>query len=104
MIILQKAPKDRLLVYKVSEGWEPLCEFLGVKVPDKPFPHRNMAGNVIEELKTSNKIAGKLLMQGIAGASMLTLVAGYAGYKFCKSELIGNAARWFCESLTSSWR
>jgi len=34
-------PADRLLVFSVTEGWEPLCEFLGHPVPDKPFPHAN---------------------------------------------------------------
>jgi hypothetical protein len=34
-------PADRLLVYSVTEGWEPLCRFLGHPVPDKPFPHAN---------------------------------------------------------------
>jgi hypothetical protein len=34
-------PADRLLVYEVSQGWEPLCEFLGVPVPDTPFPRVN---------------------------------------------------------------
>jgi hypothetical protein len=34
-------PADRLLVFQVSEGWEPLCAFLGVPVPDKPFPRVN---------------------------------------------------------------
>ena len=32
---------DRLLVYSVTEGWGPLCAFLGVAVPDEPFPHMN---------------------------------------------------------------
>jgi hypothetical protein len=32
---------DRLLVFEVSEGWGPLCEFLGVPVPDEPFPRSN---------------------------------------------------------------
>ncbi|KAI8806843.1 hypothetical protein BJ742DRAFT_897976, partial [Cladochytrium replicatum] len=30
-----------LLVYEVSQGWEPICEFLGVPVPDVPFPKVN---------------------------------------------------------------
>jgi hypothetical protein len=34
-------PADRLLVWEVSEGWEPLCEFLGVPVPAEPLPHAN---------------------------------------------------------------
>jgi hypothetical protein len=32
-------PVDRLLVFNVADGWEPLCEFLGVPVPAEPFPH-----------------------------------------------------------------
>ena len=33
---------NRLLVFDVREGWEPLCAFLGVPVPvDEPFPHVN---------------------------------------------------------------
>ncbi|GAA2718664.1 MULTISPECIES: sulfotransferase family protein [Streptomyces] len=34
-------PGDRLLEYEVAQGWEPLCAFLGVPVPDVPFPHEN---------------------------------------------------------------
>lgn len=34
-------PKSQLLVYQVKEGWAPLCEFLGVPVPDEPFPRSN---------------------------------------------------------------
>lgn len=33
---------DRLLVFDVKEGWERLCPFLGVPIPQgKPFPHLN---------------------------------------------------------------
>lgn len=40
--VKQYVPAERLLVYNVQEGWEPLCRFLEVKVPvDKPFPHVN---------------------------------------------------------------
>jgi hypothetical protein len=34
-------PVDRLLVYNVAEGWEPLCRFLEVPVPLTPFPRTN---------------------------------------------------------------
>lgn len=34
-------PPERLLVYEVKQGWEPLCAFLGKPVPDEPFPHVN---------------------------------------------------------------
>jgi len=34
-------PPERLLVFDVAEGWEPLCAFLDVPVPDTPFPRAN---------------------------------------------------------------
>lgn len=39
-----RIPADRLLVYEVKQGWEPLCAFLNVPVPQGiPFPHLNDA-------------------------------------------------------------
>ena len=32
---------DRLLVWDPAEGWEPLCGFLGVDVPEEPLPRLN---------------------------------------------------------------
>lgn len=43
-------PKDQLLEYRISDGWEPLCEFLDVPVPDQPFPHRNARNQFIAQL------------------------------------------------------
>lgn len=34
-------PPERLLVWNVTEGWEPLCEFLEIPVPAEPMPHAN---------------------------------------------------------------
>ena len=34
-------PADRLLIYQASDGWEPLCAFLGMDVPDEPYPSLN---------------------------------------------------------------
>jgi hypothetical protein len=39
--VRRSVPPERLLVFDVREGWEPLCDFLGVEVPDEPFPHLN---------------------------------------------------------------
>ncbi|WP_051839766.1 sulfotransferase family protein [Streptomyces sp. NRRL F-5126] len=36
-------PPEQLLVFQVKEGWEPLCAFLGVPVPDEEFPRVNEA-------------------------------------------------------------
>jgi hypothetical protein len=34
-------PADRLLVFTPSDGWGPLCDFLGVPVPATDFPRSN---------------------------------------------------------------
>ena len=34
-------PAERLLKYKVTQGWEPLCHFLDVPIPSVPFPWLN---------------------------------------------------------------
>jgi len=34
-------PRDRLLVFTPSDGWDPLCQFLGVDVPKGDFPRSN---------------------------------------------------------------
>jgi len=39
--VRQTVRADRLLEYEVSQGWPPLCDFLGVPVPDEPFPRLN---------------------------------------------------------------
>jgi hypothetical protein len=39
--VQRNIPEERLLVWSVTEGWEPLCEFLEVDAPDTPFPRLN---------------------------------------------------------------
>jgi hypothetical protein len=40
--VREHVPPEQLLVFDVKEGWEPLCTFLGVPVPeDRPFPRLN---------------------------------------------------------------
>jgi hypothetical protein len=39
--VIDEIPASRLLVYRAGDGWEPLCRFLGVAVPDEAFPHLN---------------------------------------------------------------
>jgi len=34
-------PSNQMLEFDVKEGWEPLCEFLDMPIPDEPFPRSN---------------------------------------------------------------
>ncbi|MEQ7127650.1 sulfotransferase family protein [Actinopolymorpha sp. B11F2] len=50
-------PAERLLVYRVQEGWEPLCWFLGVDVPDEPFPRVNVGDDLRHNIRTAMRLA-----------------------------------------------
>jgi len=39
--VKRKVPADRLVVFNVKQGWEPLCAGLGLPVPSVPFPRNN---------------------------------------------------------------
>lgn len=43
-------PAERLLVWEVGEGWEPLCRFLGVEAPAEPLPHANDRETFLERV------------------------------------------------------
>jgi len=82
--IRKMVPPERLLEFKLADGWGPLCEFLGKEVPDVPFPRVNEAAE-FEEMK------GKMLAlhwasfkriygSWIAGAAVAALGIGMARY------------------------
>ena len=39
--VKETIPANQLLIFAVKDGWEPLCTFLDVPVPDEPFPRTN---------------------------------------------------------------
>lgn len=50
--VKQIIPVQQLLVHQPRNGWEPLCQFLGAKIPDSPYPcvndsKANMKGRYI---------------------------------------------------------
>ena len=49
-------PPENLLEYKMGQGWEPLCEFLEVPVPQgKKFPHVNDTDGFVDRCKARNR-------------------------------------------------
>jgi hypothetical protein len=39
--IINEFPEERLLIFELSQGWEPLCKFLNTPIPNMPFPKLN---------------------------------------------------------------
>ncbi len=49
--VQRRIPPERLLVFDAKQGWEPLCAFLGVPVPEEPFPRKNSPEEFWEQPK-----------------------------------------------------
>ena len=44
--VKKNVPEDKLLVFDCKEGWDPLCNFLDVPVPNQPFPWENDTASI----------------------------------------------------------
>jgi hypothetical protein len=55
--VRRMVPKENLLEFSVANGWEPLCNFLGDRIPaGRKFPHVNSDYNFISRTKWRNKM------------------------------------------------
>lgn len=45
------AATGRALIFRAGDGWAPLCEFLGVKVPAEPYPTTNARSDFFASVK-----------------------------------------------------
>jgi hypothetical protein len=52
--VLETAPKDRLLVCEAKDGWAPICERLGLPVPEEPFPRANTKEEFIARMESGH--------------------------------------------------
>lgn len=69
-------PQDRLLIFDVAEGWEPLCAFLGLPVPDEPFPRINDAAAFNQAIAARSRAAIVPIAGSFAGIA--AVIAGVA--------------------------
>lgn len=67
-------PSERLLVFEVADGWEPLCAFLDCEVPNEPFPHVNSRATFQRQLA----MVRLLVAVPYAAAAALALRGGLA--------------------------
>jgi hypothetical protein len=57
--VQREVPADQLLVYDVSQGWAPLCTFLGVEVPHALFPRVNDTNSFLDNSKDLRSTGGQ---------------------------------------------
>lgn len=58
--VIAEVPKDRLLVFEARDGWEPLCDFLGVPVPQVPYPRVNSREELSQHMGEMDKQGGAM--------------------------------------------
>ena len=49
--VKQTVPQERLLVFEAKQGWEPLCKFLNLPIPECSFPYVNDTSSMVWKLK-----------------------------------------------------
>ncbi|HAN56440.1 MAG TPA: hypothetical protein DCQ77_09760 [Betaproteobacteria bacterium] len=59
-------PADRLLVFSADQGWKPLCDFLGMPVPDTQFPNVNDRTAIKETVRALTRGAYVIVAAGLA--------------------------------------
>ncbi|CAK8677519.1 unnamed protein product [Clavelina lepadiformis] len=97
----QNCPPDKLLVYDVRQGWVPLCEFLGKEIPDKPFPHENAAGNIVDNLMAKHPALIRMQREMKVTVALLAFGLLFGSYKLLKHnsgavlQKLRPAVRWF---------
>ena len=80
--VIETVPAEKLLIFNVKEGWKPLCDFLGVPVPDKPFPRVNSTAHFKEMIngqvkKQMGVFFLKFLLVVVIGAGTVVLLTRF---------------------------
>jgi hypothetical protein len=73
-------PRDQLLEMDLSQGWEPLCRFLGTPIPDEAFPRANDA-RAADEFATKVLLKAFAVWVGIFSAAGVTIYTVYRCYE-----------------------
>lgn len=67
-------PPERLLIFSADQGWQPLCEFLGVPVPEAEFTNVNDRAAIKKTL--SDLTRGAYVILGVGAVLAAGLVYG----------------------------
>lgn len=62
------------MVYRVKEGWEPLCKFLGKKIPETPFPRRNVGGSGLAQQINEHEFGRRRKYQTMMSLAVLAVL------------------------------
>lgn len=81
--IVNTAPKEKLLVFDVKDGWKPFAEFLDQEVPAGDFPRIN---DMQEWHERSRKRKGLALTRVILKSTLMAGAVGIVAYILSRSR------------------
>lgn len=75
--VKETVPSERLLVFEAKQGWQPLCTFLKLPIPEGPFPHVNDTPSMLWNFKKL-RITSYITVYGIP--MTLAVLMGFLMY------------------------
>lgn len=70
-------PGDKLLIFSVDQGWEPLCRFVGVPVPSTPFPNVNDRAQIRKVIANMTRGAYAIVAGAVVCVGAISFAAVY---------------------------
>ncbi len=55
--VISTVPPEKLLIHHAKDGYEPLCKFLGLPVPDEKYPRMNDTKEQLERMAGLKRMA-----------------------------------------------
>ena len=85
--VAHKAPKDLLLIFNISQGWEPLCKFLGKEIPTVAFPYKNKDGAFHQEgIESKHPLYERMRHETILTLSLIAAAGFIAALYFGRNN------------------
>ena len=70
----------QVLEMELSDGWEPLCNFLDVDIPPFPYPMMNDGGNWVLKMRERARLRAKAATSRFLRIALPIAMAGVAGW------------------------
>lgn len=75
-------PSEKLLIFNVKDGWDPLCQFLGVPIPtNSSFPHTNNREKVQRNIRRTRLLVWSLPVVYLFAGILLFLLFRYIFFR-----------------------
>jgi hypothetical protein len=87
--VRQMVPQDKLLEYKLGDGWEPLCKFLNKDIPKTMFPFINERDEFQEWIDVMERLTAKRIAFNVLYVFSVAAILGFTLYSAVSLGLVG---------------